>query len=361
MRILSQLVIVAVLAGAGGGAWYYKDRLPFLSSGSAAKAPRGGSGRVVAVDVAPARVGEVIVSIEAVGTARAEEAVIVTSKVRGLIARIAFREGQNVERGAVLVELDAGELRAELEEKRAERDNAQRLHDRAQRLLKTRNVSEARVDELTGLLAAAEARVRADEARLADYVVRAPFSGRLGLRRVSVGALVEPGDQITTLDDLHPIKLDFEVPETALSGLSRGQTVTATSVALRGRTFTGKVTTIATRVDPVTRSVAVRAELANRDEALKPGMFLNVTLIAERRPNAVLIPEEAVVTSGVNQYVFVVEGDKVVRTDVTLGQRLPGEVEVLEGLEPGVLVVIGGLQKVRDGTLVKLVEPDREG
>lgn len=357
MKILSQLVIVAILAGGGGGAWYYKDSLPFLSAAPAEKARRGGSGRAVAVEVAPARVGEVIVSVEAVGTARAEEAVIVTSKVRGLISRIAFREGQNVKAGVVLVQLDAGELRAELEEKRAERDNAQRLFDRAQRLLKTRNVSEARVDELTGLLAAAEARVRADEARLADYVVRAPFSGRLGLRRVSVGALIEPGDKITTLDDLDPIKLDFEVPETALGSLSRGQTVSATSVALAGREFTGKVTTIGTRVDPVTRSVAVRAEIANHDEALKPGMFLNVTLVAEKRPNAVLIPEEAVVTSGVNQFVFVVEGDKAVKTEVELGERLPGEVEVLEGLEPGVLVVIGGLQKVRDGAKVKLIEP----
>jgi membrane fusion protein (multidrug efflux system) len=177
------------------------------------------------------------------------------------------------------------------------------------------------------------------------------------LRRVSVGALIEPGNQITTLDDVTPIKLDFEVPETTLGSLSRNQAVSATSVAVPDRIFTGKVTTIATRVDPVTRSVAVRAEIANDDEALKPGMFLNVILVAEERPNAVLIPEEAVVTSGVSHFVFIVEGDKAVRTEVTLGQRLPGEVEVLAGVEPGVLVVVGGLQKVRDRGPVKLIEP----
>jgi membrane fusion protein (multidrug efflux system) len=357
MKILTQLVVVAILAGTGGGAWYYKDRLPFLSTGPAEKGNGGGFGGPVAVEVAPARLGKVTVTVEAVGTARADEAVIITSKVRGLITKIAFREGQRVKAGAVLVQLDASELKAELEEKRAERDNAKRLYDRAQRLLKTRNVSEARVDELTGLLEAAEARVRADEARLAEYIVRAPFSGRLGLRQVSVGALIEPGNQITTLDDVTPIKLDFEVPETALGSLSRNQTVSATSVAVPDRVFAGKVTTIATRVDPVTRSVAVRAEISNDDETLKPGMFLNVILVAEERPNAVLIPEEAVVTSGVSHFVFIIEGDKAVRTEVTLGHRLPGEVEVLAGVEPGVLVVVGGLQKVRDGGPVKLIEP----
>lgn len=359
MKLVGQLVIVAVLAATGGGAWYYKDRLPFGSAPAADGGERMAS--AVPVEVAAARRGEVSVILEAVGTTRANEAVIITSKVRGMISRIAFTEGQKVESGTTLVELDAGELMAELEEKRAERDNAQRLYDRALRLLETRNVPKARVEELMGELEAAEARVRADEARLAEYVIRAPFAGRLGLRRVSVGALIEPGDEITTLDDVTPVKLDFQVPETALGSLTRGLRVTAASAALEDRRFTGEVTTIGSRVDPVTRSIEVRAEIPNTDEVLRPGMFMTVTLIVRTRPDAVLIPEEAVVSTGSIHFVFAIDGGKAVRTEVRLGHRLSGEVEVVEGLEPGVLVVIGGLQKMRDGVPVQPLSPAAEG
>lgn len=360
MKVFTQVVVVAVLAATGGSGWYYKDRLPF---GPAPAADKAGQQfvRTVPVEVAPARSGTVTVAVEAVGTARANEAVIITSKVRGVITRIAFREGQKVTSGTILVETDSRELQAELEEMRAERDKAQRLYARAKRLLVTRNIPEAQVEELMGELEAAEARVRADEARLADYVIRAPFSGRLGLRRVSLGALIEPGSAITTLDDVTPIKLEFQVPETALGRLARGLLVTARSTALPGRTYIGKVETIDSRVDPVTRSVAVRAELPNDDESLKPGMFLNVTLVVETRSNAVLVPEEAVISTGSGQFVFVVEGGSAVRTEVKLGQRLPGEVEVLSGLEPGVLVVIGGLQKIRDGVPVQPLAPKVSG
>ena len=352
MRVVTQLTVVIVLAAVGGGAWYYQDRLPFRMAPAAEK-QGGPPAREVAVEVAAARTGKVTVTVEAVGTTHANEAVIITSKVRGMITKIAFQEGRKVEAGAVLVQLDSSELRAELEEKGAERDSARQFLDRARILFKKRNVSQARVEELEAELEAAEARVRADEARLADYVIRAPFGGRLGLRRVSLGALIEPGDEITTLDDVTPIKLDFEVPELALGRLVPRLPFIARSAALPGRPFTGTVVTIGSRVDPVTRSVAVRGIIPNDDEALKPGMFLTVALVVETRPEAVLIPEEAVVSSSSGHFVFTLEAGKAVRTEVKLGERLPGEVEVLSGLEPGVQVVIGGLQKVRDGVPVR--------
>ena len=360
MRVVTQLAIVMVLAAVGGGVWYYQDRLPFRSAPAAEKQGRPPA-REVAVEVAAARTGEITITVEAVGTTRANEAVIITSKVRGMIAKISFQEGRKVKAGVVLVEMDAGELKAELEEKRAERDNARQLLNRARLLLRKRNVSKARVEELEAGLQAAEARVRANQARLADYVVRAPFDGRLGLRRVSRGALVEPGDEITTLDDVTPIKLDFEVPEVALGRLAPGLPFVARSAALPDRSFTGKVVTIGSRVDPVTRSIAVRGAIPNDDEMLKPGMFLTVTLVAETRPQAVLIPEEAVVSSASGHFVFALHGGKAVRTEVELGQRLPGEVEVLSGLEPGVIVIIGGLQKIRDGVAVRPLAPEAAG
>lgn len=359
MRVFLQLLFIAVLAAGGSAVWHYKEQIPFLGPPAAQSKPASGP-RPTLVEVAPARSGRVTTIVQAIGTANATESVVVTSKVSGIVTRIDFREGDKVKAGLTLIELDATALQAELEEKRAERDNARSLLARAQKLLKSRNVAEARVEELTALLKAAEARVRADEARLRDYVVKAPFSGRLGMRRVSLGALVEPGDEITTLDDTNPIKLDFEIPENVLGRASRGKSVKATSVAYPGRVFEGRIVTIGSRIDQVTRAISVRAEVANPDEALKPGMALTVSMETQVREGAVLVPEEAVVTSGQSHFVFIVEGDKAARKRVVLGQRLSGEVEVVEGLEAGMLTVIGGIQKVRDGGPVKLLNDKKE-
>ena len=358
MRVLTQVIVIAALATAGGGGWYYQDRLPWGDSAKAARqSPR--PDRTVLVDVAQARRGAVTVSVEAVGTAHAIEAIIVTSKVTGIISKIHFEEGQRVSAGTVLVELDSRELQAELAEMRAEHDNALRLYDRVRKLYETRNVPLARLDELYGELMAAEARVSADEARLSDYVIRAPFDGRLGLRRVSVGALVNPGAEITTLDDTSRIKVDLRVPETALARVAAGQPLTVRSAAYPGRVFEGRVMTIGSRVDPVTRSVEVRGEFANDDDALRPGMFLTSTLTTATRADAVLIPEEAVVSSGDTQFLFAVIDGKAVKREIDVGEHIAGEVEVLSGLDAGVAVIVGGVQKVRDGTKVKAVPVKR--
>ena len=360
MKIITQVIVVAALASAGGGTWYYQDQSP---SGAAMEPQQQSqrSRRAVLVEVAEARRGDVTVTVEAVGTSQANEAVTITSKVTGMVTKIRFKEGQRVKVGTILVELDSRELQAELDEMRAERDQAERLHARSQKLLATRNVALARVEELYGDLMAAEARVRADEARLADYVIRAPFSGRLGLRRVSVGALISPGVEITTLDDTSRIKVDFRVPESALAYVAEGQAVSARSAAFPGRTFRGRVTTIGSRVDPVTRSVEARAEFANKDDALRPGMFLTSTLTTETRKGAVLIPEEAVVASAQGHFVFTVVDGKVAKRAVVLGEYVSGEIEVLSGIDAGTPVIVGGVQKVRDGTPVKAVPAERAG
>ena len=358
MRVFSQIAVVAALVAAGGGRWYYQDRLPW---GDPARAERqsGRANGAVAVEVAQARRGAVTVTVEAVGTAQAKEAVTITSKVAGVVTRIHFSEGRRVTVGTVLVELDSGALEAERDEMRAERDTAQRLYARALKLFETRNIPRVQLDELYGELMAAEARVRADEARLADYVIRAPFDGRLGLRRVSVGALINPGTAITTLDDASSVKVDFRVPEVVLAHIAAGQPVTARSAAYPGRAFEGRVTTIDSRVDPVTRSIEVRAEFANADHALRAGMFLTSTLTTASRTGAVLIPEEAVVSSGESQFVFTVTENKVTRQEIVAGEYAGGEIEVLSGLDAGDTVIVGGVQKVRDGSRVKIVPATR--
>ena len=352
MRTTTQVAIVAVAAVAAAAGWHYKERLPWTGS-------EADLTRVAAVpdtrevDLATVRVDSVVVIVKAVGTARGDEGVALTPKVTGLVESVSFEEGQWVEEGSVLLQLDSTALQAELAEAEAELANARQLHKRALQLLKTRNVPQARVDELQAQLAVAEAKVRGTKARMADYDIRAPFAGRLGLRNVSVGTLIQPGDEITTLDDTRSIKLDFEVPETLLAELAPKLPVTATSVAYPDREFRGSVVTVGSRVDPVTRAITVRARLPNSEDLLKPGMFLTVNLSVGIKENAILVPEEAILASPAGHYVFMVVDGNAVRRPILIGQRLRGEVEVLEGLGPDAEVVVGGVQKVRDGVPVR--------
>lgn len=372
--VLAQVLVVAVL---GGGAWWaYENResLPFIGGGDGEGAAAAPQRPPTAVDVAVARTGSVLVTLEAIGTARANEAVTVMSDVMGLVSEIHFAEGAQVGAGDVLVSFDhsilAAELavrRAEVEVRKAEVENARQAFARAERLMQTQNVSAARYDELAAALKVVEAAVKsaqatvaAARARLAKRQVTAPFSGQLGIRNVSVGALIEPGDPIVTLDDISVIKLDFQVPERSLTFLQPGQEITAASEAYPGRVFFGTVISLDSRVDPVTRAVTVRAVIDNADRALKPGMFLLVELGVATRHDAVIIPEEAVVANGTERYVFVVDSGTVRQSPVELGQRMLGEVEVVSGVAAGELVVVGGVQKVRDGAQVAAREQPTE-
>lgn len=356
MRITTQLGIVAALAGLAVAGWYYQDRLPVMLDENAARANRNEGGvRTVPVEIAPVSQRRIAVTVNAVGTARAFAAVTLTSKVAGIVEEILFDEGQWVAAGATLIRLDASELIADLAEARANLVNARQLHERAEKLFKTRNIAESRVEELVAQLASAEAAVRGQEAKLAEYTIRAPFEGRLGLANISVGALVRPGDPITTLDDTRVLKVDFDVPETAIARIARGQTIVASSPAFADRRFTGEVATVDSRVDPVTRAITIRAHLPNPDEIIRPGMFLTVALNVGVKENALLIPEEAVLASPAGQYVFAVEDGKAKRRSITIGQRLVGAIEVLDGLGAGDSVIVAGVQKVRDGTPIEAI------
>ena len=352
MRLITQAAVVVVLAGLGGGAWYVWQNRMDGGAASNPNQPGRGSGALITVDVLPARNGTVIERTESVGTARANESVTVTAKQAGIVTQINFVEGQRVRAGAALAELEAGERRADLDQARAQRNEIRQRLDRARQLRPGGNVAEARLDELESQLHAADARVRAMDARLEDSRIVAPFDGRVGLRQVSLGALVQPGTPVTTLDDVSKIKFEFAVPETVLAQLAVGLNVIARTSAFPDRTFEGKVSVIDTRVDPSTRAVRVNALFDNKDEILKPGLFLNVELALARRENATLIREEALLAEGLRQFVFVVEGDRVKRREVKLGVRLQGEVEILQGVAAGALVVVRGVQRVRDGQTV---------
>ena len=320
--------------------------------------PGGGGGRSsqpASVTLAAVRTERVSQKLEALGNARANESVDISSKSSNVVTAVTFRDGERVKRGQVLVQLDNAQARADVAEAQAALTESESQYNRSRELLNTQALSKSSFDQLVATLAANRARLGAAQARLEDTVIRAPFSGRVGLRRVSVGTLISPGDVITTLDDTSVIKLDFSVPENFLAGLREGLSIRASAPAFPGRSFAGSVSSIDSRVDMNTRSVTVRALLANDDGALKPGMFLNVSLANDER-EALVIPEEALTPEAERQYVFVVSEGKVSRREVHIGGRRPGSVEVLAGLSAGERVIVEGTQKVRDGAMVQGAE-----
>jgi membrane fusion protein (multidrug efflux system) len=377
MRVSGQLAVIAMLGAAGFGGWYayqggYLANVPVIGAYVAkpaqqAAAPgrggRGGSSGPATVEVDTVKTGRIVEIRESVGTVRAYVSITVTAKVAGIITEIGFDEGQKVKGGATLVQLDAAERKADIEQAIAEANRAVALRnevaiklERAQALSRTGAGTGAQVEDLTaqvksleGSIASAQAQRKAAEARLEELTIRAPFGGRVGTRSVSLGAYVPPGTRITSLDDLSRIRLDFAVPENLLARLKPGQTANASSPAYQGRTFKGTVATIDTRVDQTTRTVRLTAEFDNQDEALKPGMFLSVALEVTNKEDAVLVPEEAIVSEGLRQIVYPVKDNKVERRVITIGQRQGGKVEVLDGLKAGETIVVMGVQRVRPG------------
>ncbi|MBV6413933.1 MAG: efflux RND transporter periplasmic adaptor subunit [Xanthomonadales bacterium] len=299
--------------------------------------------------------------IQALGTARANESVTLTAKTAETVARIHFSDGAQVRAGDVLVELtDRAEL-AQLKEAQAAYLEAEKQYERLRGLVEQGTVTRSQVDQQLATRDAARARMEAIRVRLSDRVISAPFAGVLGFRSVSPGTLVQPGTVITTLDDISAIKLDFSVPETFLAALAPGQMIAARSVAWPERAFTGVVSSLDSRVDPLTRAIMVRAQLPNPEHLLKPGMLLSVEVID--RPRASLsVPEVAVSALRERTFVYRVGTDGIAReVDVRIGARRSGEVEILEGLTAGDRVVTDGLVRMRDGVPVRAVEPAAGG
>jgi membrane fusion protein (multidrug efflux system) len=338
---------------------------PFLQPSASAQPAGGRGGEAPGVVVARARTVSFPVAIEALGTARANESIEVRPQVSEVITAIHFEEGQHVDKGQVLVDLESSEARADVAAARANLVDLENQVRRTRELFETRAVAASDLDQRVAQRDAARAALDAAQSRLSDTRVRAPFGGRVGLRRISLGSLVTPSTVITTLDDTDTIKLDFDVPETALARLDEGLTVEARSAAWPDRLFRGTVASIDTRVDPVSRSLTVRARIANEDGKLRPGMFLTVSLLREEE-TARVVPEQAIVPEQSRQFVWVVdEARRVEKREVRTGRRRPGEVEVVSGLDEGEIVVAEGTQKVRPGGSVRILKelpgPDGEG
>ena len=338
--IVSALASVLILAACDGE-----------PSGAAGWSAYNAATKVVTAVVQPERL---IDEIQALGTAKANESVEIKPRISSVVARVAFEEGQLVHKGDLLIELENSEILAGLAVAHASLSESRSIYNRSKILIDTQAISASNLEQLQAAMRVDEAEVEAAKARLAHTNIHAPFTGRVGLRRVSPGGYVDTSTVITTLDDTEMIKLDFSIPETFLPVVSEGMGIAAMSLVYPDRTFAGDVSSIDTRLDPVTRSVQIRAIIPNSDGALKPGMFLTVNLQRDRG-EVLVAPEEAIVPERGGQFVFVVQNGVAEKRAVTLGRRIPGFVEVVTGLSSGDTIITEGTHKVRDGSKVEVV------
>jgi membrane fusion protein (multidrug efflux system) len=361
------LIVIAFVLG-GAAVWYFTGggSTTFSGAGPQAGGPPGasgpGAGRPGAggfgasqpplVTVSRVKKGQVYDTVEALGTAQANESVTINAKVTDTVRRVNFSDGDFVEAGTVLAELTNQEEQASLAEARANLDDAENELRRQEDINAKGLGSKSTLDTARSRVAAQQARYNSVVARLKDRLILAPFSGLLGFRQVSPGTMVSPNTAVTTIDDISTIKLDFTVPESFLAAMVPGARVIAQSVSYPGRNFEGIVKTVGSRIDPVTRAATVRAHISNADRSLRPGMLLTVQVLTAQH-FALVVPESAVFQVQNRAYVYRVEDYVAHQLQVEVRGRRFGTAEILSGLQEGDLIVIEGIVKLREGIKVR--------
>ena len=347
--------IVAALGACGkkdemGAASAKSPEAPKPAAAAPAAAPKG-----LPVKAEPVKIAQVDSEVSAVGTLLAAESVVIRPEIAGRVLGLHFQEGQVVGKGAKLVTLDPSEYQAQLAGTSADARTESQRYQRTKELMEKNFVSQDALDVAKGNMERAVAKKEQDEALLSKTAITAPFSGVLGLRQISPGAYVKAGDDIVRLENISALKLDFRVPEVYLSQVKVGQPLQIRVDAYPNDTFPGKIYAFEPAVDEKTRTVVVRAQIPNPQGKLRPGMFARVNVLLERRPSAVVIPEQAIWPQGRDAFVFKVVDGKAVLTKIELGVRRPGEVEVLKGLAPNDVVVTDGQMKIKDGAPVTVL------
>jgi membrane fusion protein (multidrug efflux system) len=319
------------------------------------KAAKGGPGGPVPVEVVQLAPQRVVEELQAVGTMRANQSVVLRPEVTGRVAAIGFRDGQYVKKGQLLVGLDAALNEAEVAQAKAELELANANLKRTADLASKNFVSSSAQDTAESNVTVLAARLQLAEARLAKMRIVAPFDGVVGLRAISIGDVVKDGTDLVNVEDIGRLKVDFRLPERTFTQLKVGQPVEVTTDAVPGSLYKGRVDAINPRIEAGGRSLEVRAELPNTDGKLRPGMFARVRVIVGDRAEALLVPEEAIVPQGDNFFVFRVIDDKAQRVPVKLGVRRDGQVELLDNVKPGDRIVTAGVRVQRDGQPVRVL------
>jgi len=362
MKINGLALLVVLALGVGGSRWLaggHHENAPSTRAAASESSPSASAqGEGIEVETALVEAISLPRGIAAVGTLRSENSAMLRPEIAGRITSINFDEGGRVKRGQVLIRLDDSIARAELQQAEANFSLASSQHRRAVELTKQGFISKQARDEASSRLKVQQAAVALARAHLEKTIIAAPFDGMIGLRNVSVGDYVSPGEDLVPIESVDPLKVDFRVPEQYLEQASEGQELALRFDALPGEVRSGVVGAISPLVDVGGRSILLRAQVPNPDGLLRPGMFARVQLqFADVR--ALVVPETALAPSGDSQYVFRVTDGRVHRVPVEIGQRRATKVEVTKGLQEGDQVVVAGLQKVQDGAAVRAVPAAR--
>jgi membrane fusion protein (multidrug efflux system) len=355
-RLIWSVGILLLLAGVS---------LVYLSTSEKADLPQaaapGGPPKGMPVEAANASAGMIKRELSAVGNLQSNESVVVASEIVGRVAAIGFDEGKKIAAGKVLLKLDPSVLAAERDRAQASLGLSEVNQRRAEILLKDNAISERERDEAYAKWRLDEASLRLAEAQLAKTVLLAPFDGIVGLRKVSVGDYLQPGEPIANLEQIDPIKVDFRIPETFAGQVEMNQNIHLTVDAVPGQTFSGTVYAVDPLVDVNGRSMLLRARVANADGRLRPGMFARIAVLLEERADALTIPEEALIPQADGRMsVFKVVDGKVEAVQVRTGLREKGRVEIIDGLQPGDTVITAGHMKVRPGMPVTVLPSPSE-
>ena len=318
--------------------------------------------RMVAQVIAvPAKTQTVSETLSLVGSVAANEMVEVKSEIDGTVQEINFKEGERVEKGRLLVKLDDSKLVASVAEAEANFKLAKSDLDRSKQLFERTLISPQEYDQVASRFQVQQATLDLKKSLLKDTRIAAPFGGAVGTRTLSPGQVISKNTAITWLVDIDPVKVEINVPERFLSQLSVGQTIELTVSAFPNRKFKGELFFISPQVDPGTRTAMVKAKIPNHEFELKPGMFANLDLTLKIRENSVVIPESALsqLQEGGKATVFIVDDKQTAQMrQVKLGRHMPGQVEILEGLKAGEVVIVEGLQKIGPGAPVRLAQEE---
>jgi membrane fusion protein (multidrug efflux system) len=325
----------------------------------------GGPGGPAAVEVGKAVASRLDDDVLAVGTLRARRSVVLRPEISGRVVMLGFEDGARVQKGQLLLQLDDSLLQAQLRQAEAQASIARTNLQRSRELVAQNFVSQSAVDQNAAAVEVAQAQVALAQAQLARARVVAPFDAVTGIRNANVGDYLKDGADVVSLDDVGTVFLDFKLPERYVPQVRRGRPIEALVDALPGRRFTGVVTALDSQVDANGRALLVRAELRNGDGALRPGMFARAKVQLGARQPAVLVPEEALVPMDGKQFLYKVvkgpEGPVSQRLEARIGLRVPGQVEILEGIADGDAVVTAGHARLARGDRlpVRIVDIDK--
>jgi membrane fusion protein (multidrug efflux system) len=351
--LLRLFLVVVLLSAVFGGIFAWKEQ----QARQAAAAQAGGPPPAVIAASRAARESW-STELQVVGSLTAVAGIEVSSEVGGLVSAIHFESGAEVAQGDRLLSLDDSTDQAELQGLVAERTLARLRFERVARLIADKSVSRADYDEARAGLDSAEAQVAAQQALIAKKQIRAPFDGRLGIRRVDLGEYLTPGAAIVPLEKLDPIYVDFTLPERELARVGVEQPVEVRVQAYPGQVFAGRIVAVDPGIEIGSRSFRLRAELANPDQNLRPGMFADVRVLLPQRDEFVTIPDTAVSYAPYGDSVFLIEerdgGLSVSRRQIETGRRRDGRIAVLSGLDEGERVVSAGHNKLRNGQAVSI-------